>query len=68
MSEPIARLAYHRAQAGLTQADLAAKSGVSPATIQRLESLKHGAHLRTLYRLAKALNVGIGDLLEDSAA
>ncbi|WP_413114978.1 helix-turn-helix domain-containing protein [Streptomyces sp. CY1] len=51
-----------RVRAGLTQEELAARSGVSISTIRRLETGKSRDHrLSTLNLLADALDVGPGD-------
>jgi transcriptional regulator with XRE-family HTH domain len=48
----------------LTQADLAKKAGVSPGYVARLETGHHDPKLSTLHKLAKALGVPVGALLE----
>ncbi len=53
-----------RAQQKMSQADLAAKVGVSREYIARLETGHHDPPLSTLERLAKALKVKVGELLE----
>jgi transcriptional regulator with XRE-family HTH domain len=52
-----------RERAFLTQADLAARSGVSEVTINRLETGKHGARISTVRRLAEALGVPPNELV-----
>ena len=66
---PIARrLRNLRATAGLTQGELAAKAGVSPATIVEIETGKRRRpHVRTMWRLADALGVALDDLLEEAS-
>jgi transcriptional regulator with XRE-family HTH domain len=53
-----------RDQRGWTQAMLAKKAGVSPGYIARLETHRHDPKLSTLVKLAKALGVKVGRLLE----
>jgi transcriptional regulator with XRE-family HTH domain len=48
----------------MSQADLADKSGVSREYIARLETGHHDPSLSTLVKLAKALKVKPGELLE----
>ena len=61
---PLRRL---RLAAGLTQAQLAAASGVNPRQIQRVESGASKAEnltLKNAVALAAALGVGVEDLIE----
>ena len=51
------RLREHRNRRGLTQIELAKISGVSRATIARLEAGSSGAYRSTVRKLAKALKV-----------
>jgi transcriptional regulator with XRE-family HTH domain len=64
---PIARLALRlralRQARGLTQAQLAAKAGLSREYLARLETARQDPTLTTLEKLAKALKVTAGDLL-----
>jgi transcriptional regulator with XRE-family HTH domain len=53
-----------RERAFLTQADLAEKSGVAEATINRLELAKREARISTIRRLAQALGVQPKELIE----
>jgi len=48
-----------RKQAGITQAELAARAGVSPATICNLENGKVNISLAKLEQIAKALNATV---------
>ena len=48
----------------LTQQALADKVGIRQETIARLETGKRQPSMDLLYRLAKALKVKVGDLLE----
>ncbi|MFO7178757.1 MAG: helix-turn-helix transcriptional regulator [Pseudomonadota bacterium] len=59
-----------RVEAGLTQAELAARAGVTVETVARLERVVRGRSsansnpsLETLARLSDALNVEVSDLL-----
>jgi uncharacterized Tic20 family protein len=56
------RLAHYRRKTGLSQEQLAAVSGVSARTIQRIESGKVEAHPATLKMLADALKVQTEEL------
>jgi transcriptional regulator with XRE-family HTH domain len=58
------RLKHLRVERKLSQEALAAKVGVSREYIARLEGGHHDPPLSTLERLAKALNVKVGRLLE----
>jgi transcriptional regulator with XRE-family HTH domain len=60
----IVRLKQQRAKQGLSQADLAEKAGLSREYIARLETGKHDPSLSVLEKLAKALKVKVGDLVE----
>ena len=55
-----------RAKCGLSQKDLAKKSGVCETTISFLENGKHGLiRMATLSKLANALGVDVEVLLKD---
>lgn len=58
------RLKELRAKRGLTQAALANRAGVTLSYIGRLEIGRHDPQLSTLYRIAKALNISVGDLVD----
>lgn len=58
------RLKKLRAKRKLSQADLAAKVGLSREYVARLETGHHDPPLSTLEQLAKALKVKVGELLE----
>jgi transcriptional regulator with XRE-family HTH domain len=58
------RLKEHRERALLTQAELAAKSGVSEVTINRIENGRHDPRFSTVRKLAQALNVAPPELME----
>ena len=60
-----------RQQRGMTVRDLAAKSGVSIATVSRIETGKRGGSLPTLAALAAALDIEpelLGGISMDGAA
>ena len=76
MSDIANRLADHvkqlRLEAGLTQAELAARAGVTVETVARLERVLRGRSsansnpsLETLVRLAGALGVEVAELLSE---
>lgn len=52
-----------RERRGLTQVALAKRAGVMRATLRRVESGEHAATLDTLDVIARALKVGVRDLL-----
>lgn len=58
-----ARLKFLRTDRNLTLDDLAEKSGINRATIQRIERRGTRPNLATALKLAKALNVQPGLLL-----
>ena len=57
------RLKRYRAKQGLSQADLAEKTGVSREYIARLGTGHHDPSLSILVKLAKVLKVKVGQLL-----
>ena len=57
------RLKTLRRLRALSQEELAEESGVGRATISRIERGETGAHGRTLRKLAKALGVGVEELV-----
>lgn len=57
-----------RQEAGLSQAELADRVGVSQTWISRLELGQGNPTLSTLNRLAEAFDVRIADLLGEQAA
>jgi transcriptional regulator with XRE-family HTH domain len=76
LSDIANRLADHvkqlRLEAGLTQAELAARAGVTVETVARLERVLRGRSsansnpsLETLVRLASALGVEVAELLSE---
>jgi transcriptional regulator with XRE-family HTH domain len=60
----IMRLKQLRATREMSQADLAERSGISREYIARLETGHHDPSVSTLVKLAKALKVKPGKLLE----
>lgn len=62
-------IARYREVAGLTQATLAEKIGISTAFVSRVERGQKRMKVETLYATAKALNVSVDALLSsDSSA
>ncbi len=62
---PLARqLKALRAARGWSQAELAARSGVSKVHIARIETAKRDATVGVIEKLAKAFKVKPGELLE----
>jgi transcriptional regulator with XRE-family HTH domain len=59
----IPRLRELRERALLTQADLAAKSGVSEVTINRVERGRHEPRISTARKLAEALGAKPAELM-----
>jgi transcriptional regulator with XRE-family HTH domain len=60
-----ARLRELRTAAGLTQRELAKRSGTSSAAISNFEAGNNAPSLGTLVRLADALECNTSDLLKD---
>lgn len=60
---PRTRIREVRKRAGLTQEELAARSGLTQSHLSRLELGKYVPTLTTLERLARALKVPVSDLL-----
>jgi len=58
-----ARVAEIRAQRGLTQEALAGRARINRVTLARLERAQHPPNLDTLERIARALGVGLVDLV-----
>ncbi|MBR9908395.1 MAG: serine hydrolase [Gammaproteobacteria bacterium] len=58
------RLVYQRKLKGLSQEQLADRTGVTVRTIQRLEKNEATPHLRTVKLLAAALDIDVDDLLQ----
>lgn len=61
MTQPsfAARLFALRTRAGVTQAELAERSGVTQALVSQLEAGDHGPSWSTVQALAAALGVGV---------
>jgi transcriptional regulator with XRE-family HTH domain len=68
MDRKLHALEVHRVWAGLTQEELAKRSGVARNTISRLESGLHPARPSTARKLAQALGVTPKDLLDPETA
>ncbi len=60
------RIKYFREKKGLTQIELAEKSGLSRSFIGRMESGSYNASLESVVAVANAIKVNIGELLVDS--
>ena len=68
MSTTADRLRVARAARGITQVELAHRSGVSERTIRRLEtSVGPPVAATTLLRLARGLDVSLTSLVEDTS-
>ena len=61
------RIRQLRKERGLSQAKLAVMADMDPATLNRLEQGKGNPNLKTLERVAGALDVSIAELLEDTS-
>src|SRR3989442_14345087 len=61
-----ARVAELRARRGLTQESLAARAQINRVTLARLERAPHPPNLDTLERIARALGVGLVDLVKQT--
>lgn len=53
-----------RKRLGLTQEEVAERSGVHPTEVSRIEAGKRDPRISTLLRLARALEVRPGELLD----
>jgi transcriptional regulator with XRE-family HTH domain len=62
-----ANLARLRAREGLSLGALATRSGVGKATLSRLEAGQGNPTIETLYALADALSVSLGDLVSEAS-
>lgn len=62
------RIRQLRTERGLSQAKLAVMADMDPATLNRLEQGKGNPNLRTLQRVADALNVEVAELLGKAPA
>jgi transcriptional regulator with XRE-family HTH domain len=56
-----------RESQGVTQLDLAAKVGIDVRSLRRIESSESDPSLSTVYFIANALEVPVGDLLDFKA-
>jgi transcriptional regulator with XRE-family HTH domain len=59
-----ARIAAMRGRRGMTQEALAARAQINRVTLARLERAMHPPNLDTLERIARALGVGLVDLVK----
>jgi len=59
------RIKAVRRHRGMTQDELASRSGIARANIARLEAGAHSPAIPTLRRLARALGIGVPMLLEE---
>lgn len=59
------RIRHFREKAGMTQADLADKLGVTHGAISLIESDKRGVTLENLDKIIKALDVKFTDILPE---
>lgn len=57
-----------RAERGVTQAALAAAAGMDPATLNRIEQGKANPNVKTLEKLARALDVEVADFFPKAQA
>lgn len=68
MDEAVAQFARNVAEArrrgGLTQEEVSYRSGVHPTEVSRIENGNRDARVSTVFRLAEALDVSPGQLLD----
>lgn len=57
------RIRYLRTSRGISQESLSAQAALSRINLSRIENGKAEAGLRTLYDIARALNVKIADIV-----
>ena len=62
---PLTTLEFVRRTAGMSRPELAERSGVSVATIMATERFGRVPHLATARRLARALDLDVGELFPD---
>jgi len=55
-----------RKRAGFTQAQLSAATGIDQASISRMENGRQGVTLESLGRIAEALGVTLGELVDNN--
>lgn len=60
---PLPGLRAIRQEAGLTQRELAVRSGTGQGTVAKLETLRRGAYPRTIRKLSAALGVAPENLV-----
>ncbi len=58
------KVILERARRDWSQEDLAREAGVSPATVAKVEMGRSGTRVRTLYKLATALDMDAAELYE----
>ncbi|WP_285363443.1 helix-turn-helix transcriptional regulator [Microbacterium sp. LMC-P-041] len=58
------RIRAHREAAGLTQAELARRVGVTRQTLIAIEQEKYSPTLELAFQIARAFGVGIDDLFQ----
>lgn len=56
------KIAYYRERAGLSQAALGEKAGVSQVAICKIETGQNKPRIETVFRIAAALGVEMSDL------
>lgn len=61
------RLVWHRSRLGISQRELAEKSGVSLPQIARYETGKSAPRLKALMNLASALEIDVSDLSDEKS-
>ncbi|MEN9998488.1 MAG: hypothetical protein RI922_1478 [Bacteroidota bacterium] len=59
------RIKKLRIEKGLTQFDVATKMGIEDSSYRKIESGRTNPTARTLYKLAEALDVSVGDLFSE---
>jgi len=64
VSGPRSTIATLRQQRGFTQERLAERIGIEPVTLSRLETGNRAVSISSASRMADALGVGLGDLLD----
>lgn len=59
------KIAAYRKSLGLSQRELAKRTGLSPYTIVKAEKNIYNANFSTLVKIAKVLNVSVDNLTEE---